>query len=312
MASTRQLKTKLQAVGSISQMTRAMELVAATKMRKSQEVAFRARPYAKKSLSLLRNLLISSGEENLVGLSHFFKRTGTGTGIKKECLVVVTSDRGLCGAYNSQVLRRALRFTQEHQDSDIVAVGRKANDFFIQRGKTLANSFSRFSDITTLADVEPLAHYLLVSYKTHVYDEIVFCSTMFISPLQQRVEVQEILPFALEALEKIIKGIVPKTEKYSEYFNGNADEPIPYVFEPARTLVFEKLVEELVKVEIVHLLFESNASEHSSRMIAMKSATENAKDIQQTLTLALNKARQGNITQELAEISSAKEALTAE
>lgn len=308
MALTRQLKTKLQAVGNIKQMTRAMELVAATKMRKSQEVAFQARPYAKKALSLLRNLLISSGEENLAGLSHFFKRTG----ITKKCLVVVTSDRGLCGAYNSQVLRTAWRFFQEHGDSHIVAVGRKANDFFMRRGKTPANSFSHFSDITTLADVEPLANWLLERYKTHVYDQIVFYSTVFISALTQRVEAQEILPVALEALEKIIKGIVPKTGRYSEYSNGNTDEPIPYVFEPSRALVFKELVEDLVHVEILHLLFESNASEHSSRMLAMKNATENAEDIQNSLTLALNKVRQSSITQELAEITSAKEALTSE
>lgn len=294
MALTRQLKTKLQAIGNIKQMTRAMEMVAATKMRKSQEVAFRARPYAKKALSLLRNLLVSSGEENLAGLSHFFKRTG----IKKECLVVVTSDRGLCGAYNSQVLRVAWRFSQEHQDSDIVAVGRKANDFFVRRGKTLANSFAHFSDITTFVDVEPLANWLLERYKTHAYDQIFFCSTVFISALKQRVEAQEILPVDMKALEK--------------YSNGNSDSRIPYVFEPTKTLVFEKLVEELVKVEIVHLVFEANASEHSSRMIAMKNATDNAEDLLTSLTLALNKARQGSITQELAEITSAKEALTSE
>jgi len=295
MASKRQLKTKLQAVGNIKQMTRAMELVAATKMRKSQEVAFRARPYAKKALSLLRNLLISSGEENLVGLSHFFKRTG----IKKECLVVVTSDRGLCGAYNSQVLRAAWRFSQEHEDSAIVAVGRKANDFFIRRGKTLANSFAHFSDITTLADVEPLANWLLLNYKTHAYDQIIFCSTVFISAFKQRVELQEILPLDIEALEKIIGS-------------KGGMEPIPYMFEPSRALVFEKLVEELVKVEIVHLVFEANASEHSSRMIAMKNATDNAQGLLDTLILQLNKARQSAITQELAEITSAKEALTAD
>lgn len=283
------MKTKLQAVENIGQMTRAMELVAATKMRKSQEVAFRARPYAKKALSLLRNLLIVSGVENLVGLSHFFKRTG----IAKVCIVVVTSDRGLCGAYNSQVLRTALQLSQEHPTAHIVAVGRKAHEFFKKRGKNVAASFNRFSDVATLTDAEPLAHWLLTSYKTHVYDQVLFCSTVFISALQQRVEVQEILPVDIKALEKIIN-------------------PIPYVFEPSRALVFEKLVEELVKVEIVHLVFEANASEHSSRMIAMKNATDNAEDLQTSLTLSLNKARQASITQELAEITSAKEALTNE
>jgi len=280
-------------------MTRAMELVAATKMRKSQGVALRARPYAKKALSLLRNLLLSSGEENLAGLSHFFKRTG----IVKVCVVALTSDRGLCGAYNSQVLRTALELAGRYPEADIVAVGRKAHEFFKKRAKNIAASFTHFSDVATLQDAEPLANWLLLSYKTHAYDQIIFCSTVFISALQQRVEAQEILPLTIEALEKIIKGIGSL---------GNGLEPIPYIFEPTKTLVFEKLVEELVKVEIVHLVFEANASEHSSRMIAMKNATDNAEELLDTLILQLNKARQSAITQELAEITSAKEALVNE
>ena len=302
------MKTKLQAVGNIKQMTKAMQLVAATKMRKSQEVAFRARPYAKKALSLLHNLLLQTTGEELMGRSHFFRRTD----IAKVCIVALTSDRGLCGAYNSQVLRTALQLSQEHPFADIVAVGRKAHEFFKKSGRHIAASFSRFSDVATLQDAEPLANWLLERYKTHAYDQILFCSTVFISALKQRVEAQEILPLTIEGLEKIIKGIVPKTGRFTEYSSGNADNHISYMFEPTKTLVFEKLVEELVKVEIVHLVFEANASEHSSRMIAMKNATENAEDLQAFLTLALNKARQSSITQELAEISTAKEALTSE
>jgi F-type H+-transporting ATPase subunit gamma len=190
-----------------------------------------------------------------------------------------------------------LQLSQEHPNADIVVVGRKAHEFFQKRAGNLTASFTRFSDVATMADAEPLANWLLERYKTHRCDKVLFCSTVFISALKQRVEVHEILPVTLEALEKIIKGIV-------------SQNPTPYVLEPTKTLIFEKLVEELVKVEIAHLVFEANASEHSSRMLAMKNATDNAQELQARLTLALNKARQGSITQELAEITSAKEALT--
>lgn len=308
MALTRQLKTKLQAVGSISQMTRAMQLVSAAKMRKSQDVAFAARPYAKKALGLLRNLTGHVNEDALMRSSSFFKQTG----IAKECIVVLTSDRGLCGAYNAQVLRKALELQKLHPLADIVAVGRKAHDFFKKRGHNIAVSFSKFSDVATLQDAKPLADWIIAKYQNHTYDRIFFCCTTFISALKQQVVSREILPLDIPSLETVIKGIVLKSERYFEYENGDNKHGIPYVFEPSRALIFEKVVEELVKVEIVHLVFEANASEHSSRMLAMKNATDNAQDLEAELRVALNKARQQGITQELAEITGAKEALSSE
>lgn len=302
MSSNRQLKTKIRAVGNIKQITRAMEMVAATKMRRAQEVALAARPYAKYALSLLRSLLLLEGGEELRAQSHFFKEINR----KNPCLVVVTSDRGLCGGFNSQVLRNALRFKEEYPDSTIVTIGKKGKEFFERRGIPILKSFSDFSEVVTLADVVPIAEFLVEEYVQHQHDTIAFCSTQFVSALVQKAALYRVLPITLEELESTIQSIIPKSGKYSELQNGQ-EEPGPVVslLEPGAKNIFEQLVEDLVKVEILHLVFESNASEHSARMLAMKNATDNAEDLQEELQLLLNKARQGAITQELSEIASA-------
>jgi F-type H+-transporting ATPase subunit gamma len=307
MSSNRQLKTKIRAVGNIKQITRAMEMVAATKMRKAQEVALRARPYAKYALSLLRSLLLLEGGEELRAQSHFFKEENR----KNPCLVVVTSDRGLCGGFNSQVLRAALKFRQEYPDSSLVAIGKKGKEFFERRGIPVLKSFTDFSEIVTLADIEPVIQFLIGEYAEHRHDTIAFCSTQFVSALVQKVALCRVLPVTLDELEKTIQDIIPKSGKYSDIQDReNGLKQIVALLEPEAKNIFEALVEDLVRVEILHLILESNASEHSSRMLAMKNATDNAQDLQEELQLLLNKARQGAITQELSEIASAKEALT--
>jgi len=315
MASTRHLRTKVNTVKNIGQITKAMEMVAATKMRKTQEVALRARPYAKYALSLLRSLLLLEGGEELRAQSHFFNPSTRFARSRQErvCLVVVTSDRGLCGGFNSQVLRLALKFREEYPESSIVAIGKKGKEFFERRGIPVLKSFSDFSEIVTLADAALVADFLIGEYSQHRHDTIAFCSTQFVSALFQKVELHRVLPITLDELEKTIQGIIPKSGKYSDMQNEEeAIGSVVSLLEPGVKAIFEELVEDLVRVEILHLIFESNASEHSSRMVAMKNATDNAEDLQEELQLLLNKARQGAITQELSEIASAKEALVNE
>ena len=310
MASLRQLKSKIRTVGNIGQITKAMEMVAATKMRKSQEIALKARPYAKEALSLLYNILLHAEKEDLAAQSHLFKRTGRIT----TCLVVITSDKGLCAGFNSAVLREALQFKKNHPETDIVVGGKKGRAFFAARNIPIAAAFTDFSDTATLSEVSPLTDWLLSRYQDHTYDTIVFCSTLFISALVQKVALTEVLPLTLKGLQDVIERIVPQRGRYSELAENNdiTQKEISYLLEPSSQAIFESLLEDLVRVEVLHLVFESNASEHSARMVAMKNATENAKSLKEELELELNKARQAAITQELTEISTAKEALSAE
>lgn len=311
MASKLQLRTKIRAVGNIKQITRAMQLVAATKMRKSQEVALRARPYAKHALSLLFRL--SHFSEDQIQQGTLWKKRTEG----KICLVVVTSDKGLSGTFNSTILKSAFELYQkelsEGEDVEIVAVGKKARDFFKKRGAAVVAEFFKFSDIVTLSEVTPLADWILNSYKKDMYKEVVFCSMQFVSALIQKPDVNSILPIVSEELRKIVNDILPKTGKYASFEkleeNGNN---VSYITEPSAKEILEGLSRDLVRIEILHLIFESNASEHSARMLAMKNATENAENLVESLNLQLNKARQAAITQELTEISTAKEALTSQ
>lgn len=305
MISKRQIKSKISATQNIRQITKAMEMVSATKMRKAEEIALQSRPFAKESLSLMRNLL-SYVEKNGEIKSHYFKRKD----INKSCLVVVTSDKGLAGAFNSNVLRRAMKFIEENPDVDVVTMGKKAKEFLQKRNIKIVNSFDNSSDTITLSDVAPMSDWLIESYKEHTYDSISFCSTIFVSALVSKVEISEVLPLTVAGLQEIIKRIVPKKGRYSDIQDNDKESATLYTFEPSPNEVFENILEDLVRVEILYMIFESNASEHSSRMMAMKTATESAKDLIDGLTLDLNKARQAAITQELAEISTAKEALS--
>lgn len=310
MSSKHQIKNKIRATGSIKQITKAMEMVAAAKMRKSEETAILARPYAKKALSLLRNIARFSSKERM--RSPYFKETSG----EKICLVAVTSDRGLCGAFNSQVLKLCARFMQENKTVkvlDIVAVGKKSRDYFHRIGVIPKAEFLDFSEIATLYDVRPLTDWLIEKYQKKEYDRIIFCSTIFISALKQRAELSQALPLTIKGLKKIIDNIVPKYGKYSEIRGvGEEEAPAFYLFEPSSQIVFNQLVLDLIRVEVLHLIYESNASEHSARMMAMKSATENAENLLENLGRQLNQIRQEEITNELIEMTSAKEALTAE
>ncbi|MBI2577287.1 MAG: ATP synthase F1 subunit gamma [Candidatus Wildermuthbacteria bacterium] len=321
MASKRQLRSKIQSVKNIKQITRAMQMVAATKMRKSQDVALGARPYAKNALALLSHII----QYKKNGDISFSSLEQPKESAKKVCLVVITSDKGLAGSFNGSVLRLSSNIFQELRGKgeavDIVAVGKKGKDFFAKRGSAPVAEFLKFSDIVQIHAIAPLSQWILSAYEKGEYKKIIFCSMQFVSALVQKAETNEILPLNVEQLNKIVEGIIPKTGKYAELAKEQPASPadgsasnhaVDYIFEPSREQIAEELARDLVRMEIAHLIFESNASEHSARMVAMKNATDNAQNMQETLTLALNKARQAAITQEVAEISTAKEALTSE
>ncbi|MDP3982167.1 MAG: ATP synthase F1 subunit gamma [bacterium] len=309
MTSQTHLKNKARAVKNIGQITKAMEMVSAAKMRKAQESALSARPYAKHMLSLFSSLLLHMKKEGELGLSLGKVREGV------VCLVVVTSNKGLCGSYNSGVMRAALawkeRKEQEGKRVEVVTVGKKARDVFRKREAHIAQEFLNFSEVATIEDVSPVANWILQAKEKGLYEEMTCWSTTFISALERKATEVQILPFSQEAIERVVEGIIPKTGKYSTWVQEEREEKetSSVLLEPTPEELLEKLSDMLVRSEMLHLILESNAAEHSSRMVAMKNASDNAKDLMETLTLQLNKARQANITQEVAEIAAGKEAL---
>lgn len=307
MASKQQLKSKIRATLNIKQITKAMQMVAASKMRKAEEAALAARPYAKKALELLRGILNVAANEEL--RSPYFGETEG----KCVCVVVATADKGLCGAYNSAVLRSAAKFVDaaiaNGATVEVVAIGKKGKDFFERRGVTVAGHFTRFSEIATLYDADPVAQWIIAAFAAKTYDRVVYCGTAFLSALVQKAGVSDLLPLTLANITTIIKSIIPKTGRYSGLQDVEKPPEKFYIFEPSKTALIEELTLYLVRVAVLHLILEANASEHAARMVAMKSATENAEEVAHTLTMALNKARQETITAELIEMSSAREAM---
>lgn len=313
--SLQNIKRRLKSVKNISQITKAMELVAATKMRRSQEIALASRPYAYAVLELLGNL---SRIEN-VKLPALFQHRE----VKKTAVVVITSDKGLAGAFNANVLKAFDKFFEQERnlvagsqlDIDYIAIGQKAAQRIEKTGALLAK-YTRVGDYTTIEQVQPIANRLIEGFLQGEWDRVTIFSMNFKSALSQEVVKRELFPIDIEALRQIAEEIIPKTSRYKELRergefkildpNAKSDQ---YVIEPSAEAVLNELGRHLVLMEIYHLILEANASEHAARRLAMKNASDNANDLGSELNLEYNKSRQENITREIIEITSGAEAL---
>lgn len=306
MPSTKSVKQRIRSVKNTAQITKAMEVVSATKMRRSQEFAIRARPYAVASLDLLINLLDRT--PNLPDLLIPKE-------IKNTLILLVASDKGLAGAFNGNIIKKTESLIREKQEKEIsvsvVTVGKKVRDYAERRKFHIAKSFWGFGDYTMPHETVPVADYLIKGFLDNSFDEVIAVYTHFRTTLQQEAVVKKILSATKESLESAIKSIVPEHGRFSTTRDKATHVRFnyEYTFEPSAKEILDSLIPQLIRIHIHHLLLESNASEHSARMVAMKNASDNAKDLIGTLTLAYNKARQASITQELTEITSGREAL---
>lgn len=303
MATLQNIKRRLRATRNMQQITRAMEAVSASKMRKSQLVALGARAYSVKALEILGNI----GEMRDLDYWLFDENKDS----SKIGLLVVTSDKGLCGGYNSNVLKTAWKFVREHPESEVITVGKRAIKFFERRGIKPNGDFVGFGDYVEVEATSPVARLLSDRFKSKKYREVWVVYTNFISTLKQEVALRKILPVDLEFIREIIEGIIPEYGRFSEERLKERGTPryYEYKFEPDPLTIFETLIPSLFEVAIHHIILEANASEHSARMVAMKSASDNASEIIDELTLSYNKARQAGITKELLEVVAGKEAL---
>ncbi|MEY4731763.1 MAG: synthase gamma subunit [Candidatus Parcubacteria bacterium] len=309
--SLQNLKRRIGGVKNVNQITRAMELVAATKMRKSQELALNSRPYAYAALELLANLSAADG----VSLPPLFERRT----VKKTVLVLVTSDKGLAGAFNANVVKTFDRFISQENipDAAYIAVGQKAANYLEKKG-ALRAKFTRVGDYTAVEQVQPIAELLVHGFLSGEWDRVIVFSMNFRSALLQEVVRRELFPIDITRLRETADELIPKTGRYAELRKRGeigllaprtGRQATDYLIEPSPEAILTDLAQHLVLMQVYHLVLEANASEHAARRAAMKSASDNASELAGELSLQYNKSRQANITREIIEITAGAEAL---
>ena len=288
MATLRDIKRRIRSVESTQKITKAMKLVAAAKLRRAQERIIGARPYAQKMVELLGSLVGLAGDE---GHPLLARRTGG-----RKRLVVITADKGLCGAFNSNVLRASLSFIREAGNVDVtlVVVGRKARDFFRRREWAIKSEMLGFFDRLAYSHAQEIAGELMESYLAGETDEVYLIYNEFRSVAVQRVTRQPLLPIQAEAAGGGAGAAA-----------GGGD----YIYEPSPEAILGALLPRHVTTQVYRALMESIAGEYGARMTAMESASKNAKEMIGVLTIQYNKARQERITKELLDIVGGAEAL---
>ena len=281
MASAREIRRRIRSVKNTAKITKAMEMVSASKMRRAQRNAEATKPYADRMRDVMGELTARAG----TGLAHplLIPRDS----IRTIGLVMVTPDRGLCGALVSNVNRLASRFIVERRQAgqpvEVLTVGKKGRDFAIRTRLPLVAEVTGLGDAPSLIDILPIATNVINGFIEGRFDEVQVVYTDFVNTLIQRTQMRRLLP-----LEPVEQGTA-----------GRVD----YTYEPDRDQLLNALLPRFVEVQLYAMILDSIASEHSARMIAMRNATDNAKELVRDLTLSANKARQAAITKEIAEIS---------
>src|SRR3989344_5354543 len=301
--SLKNIKTKIQSVRKTSTVTRAMEAVSAVKMRKSQERALTARPYARAALRMLGSVMGRFNAEN-----HPLTRE------RKEgkvAILLITSDKGLAGSLNSSVLRKTEQFIVEEnllpEELLFICLGRRGHEFALRNGFEVMRHHVNISDGIDEDQFSLITDEVVRLQESGKTREVRIAYTDFRSTFEQEAAVHKILPLSLKIMERIVQSITPERGKYAEPGNGNG---VPaYTIEPDAEEVFAALMPKLANVAVFHKLLESKASEHSARMVAMKSATDKAEEMTHNHTRTFNKVRQAAITREVSEITSGIEAM---
>ena len=296
------IKTKIRATERMHKVTRAMEAVSAVKMRKTQAAALSGRAYARSALAVL---------SRLAGTRHVKEHPlGADRAGSKLAMIVITSDKGLAGALNSGVIKRAVEALEGRakEDVTIFAYGKKGQEYFSRRGYTVQRAMENKKDEVPLSDMEMLTGELTEGFLAGSFDKVVAVYPNFKSTFEQVPTMRRLLPLSLPALNDIVSGIVPAKGKWSNEEAITAPES--YEVEPSGSEVLSLLIPKLVAVALYHMLLEAKASEHSARMVAMKNASDKSKEVTRDLNRVYNKARQAVITREVSEIVGGREALS--
>src|SRR5262245_610075 len=288
MASTRDIRRRIRSVKNTSQITRAMQMVAASKMRKAQQSALAGRPYALLMNEVLGEVTFLAGD-----FTHPLMEKRE---VKRRCVIVVGTDKGLCGALNSNLLREAAKFDKEA--TTYITAGRKASQFIARTKRQLAAEFT-YKDAPLFSEARAISKFGRDLFTSGEVDQVDILFTNFINTLSQKPDVMQLLPIGeIKAVTAEVHG-----HAQSGKLMKGATE---FLFEPSPDHVLGALLPHYLNFQVFQILLEAKASEHSARMVAMKNATDNANQLVKDLTLEYNKLRQANITKELLEIASAQ------
>lgn len=284
MARDREIRRRIRSVKNIAQVTKAMEAVSASKMRRAQQQVLATRPYAQKAQEVLNFLAYLPRERRPL---HPLLQERP---VERVLYILVTADRGLAGGFNSDIIRTALRFADElGKPARWITVGRKGRDYMARYGYDIVAEFIRLGDKPTSVDIAPIARVAIDEFIGERADAVYICYTDFINVLRQVPTVKQLLPI------EPIKPTVPWSPDY--------------IFEPDPDTILNLVLHRFVELQILQAIYESIASEHAARMVAMRNATDAALELVDVLTLSYNKARQERITKEIMDIAGGAEAL---
>jgi F-type H+-transporting ATPase subunit gamma len=289
---TKEIRRKIESVNNIRELTGALETLSALKMKKAQKIALASRPFAQKIAYLLSQLDSVLKAKKSVFLEE--------KEVKNVLVLVMASDRGFCGSFNQNMVKFAEKEISGLKSKDVkietLPIGKKGISFFKKKGYDFNLNFTGIGDYGELEELKPISDFLIKSYLENKFQKIYFVYTDFVSSLLQKPKIIQILPFVKDNFKDFLKEEISKKEE-------------EFIVEPSYRLLAEEIVPQLVEYLIYQCVLESNASEHSARMMAMRNASENAQKKVEELRLLFNKARQEQITREVCEISLVKEVL---
>ena len=299
MSNSKAIKNRIKSVKSTKKITKAMELVAASKMKRAVASTLASRLYAEYSWEILTSIA-----QSIQDISHpLFDERDKKTSAGKVLLILITSNRGLCRAYNAQVIKKTLSLLKSSMSKtgfDIISIGRKGDVAMHRLGVNVIASFTELNDNISLSEIIPISKLAIDEYSALKYDKVLVAYTDFISALTQRANIKQILPVSRTDLKEMIESL---ENIKSEEIGSLQKKTINYLVEGDKVKLIGSLAEKLTRMQIYQMMLESNASEQSSRMVAMKNASDASGEMIDDLTLVFNKARQSNITREISEIS---------
>lgn len=295
MATAREVRLRIRSVNNIAQVTRALQTISASRVRRAQQAVQRTRPYADKAWQVLLHLAHIAGG----GVVH--PLLAPRPQVERVLVVLITSDRGLAGAYNTNVIRFALERARRlsAQQVTYVAVGRKGRDILLRRRETVLAEFSALPAEPSFADASAIGRLVIDEFLKGKIDEVVLVYTSFVNLLRQTPTAKALLPLEIEASEQRVQEMGPV----------EAGTTANYIYEPGQQELMDLIITRFTQLQLYQALLESMASEHAARMVAMQNATQNARDLGDALQLQYNKARQLAITSDMLDIAGGAEAL---